>query len=183
MTGRGGHLAALGSALLLAGCGRGCHSGGSAPLGAMHPPAGFTAAAIAVGSNHVCALRDDGAVWCWGRDGGYGQLGDGTTDLHLDPRPVPGLRGVTGVASGFQHTCTLLRGGEVRCWGENRDGQLGDGTRANRAAPVPVLGLPRARAIHAGPLTTCAEAEAGGLWCWGHLPATGSEPDAWGGSG
>jgi alpha-tubulin suppressor-like RCC1 family protein len=32
---------------------------------------------IAAGSTHVCALRSDGSVWCWGSNN-FGELGDGT---------------------------------------------------------------------------------------------------------
>ena len=34
--------------------------------------------ALAAGVVHVCALRADGTVQCWG-DGGYAQLGNGST--------------------------------------------------------------------------------------------------------
>jgi hypothetical protein len=128
----------------------------------------------------VCARSYDGAVWCWGRDNSYGQLGDGTTDIHGDPRVVPGARGAVDLVAGFQHACALFGQGQVRCWGENQDGQLGDGSRHGRSEPVAVAGLPPARALFAGPITTCAEDRAGAVWCWGRLPATGSEPDAWG---
>src|SRR5262249_19331821 len=136
--------AALAAVLLTSGCGRGCAGGcgtrGSAPIGSMHPPAGFTATMVGVGSNHVCALDDQGVVSCWGRDNGYGQLGDGTERIHRGPRPVPGLHDAISLAVGFQHACALIRGGEVYCWGENHDGQLGDGTRVDRASPVRVIG-------------------------------------------
>ncbi|HEY8041949.1 MAG TPA: hypothetical protein VIF15_19235, partial [Polyangiaceae bacterium] len=175
-------LAAVACAALVS---AGCHDkrgGRGGTRGAMHPPAGFTAASIGVGSNHVCAREGDGTVWCWGRDNGYGQLGDGTLDVHGEPRVVAGVSDAIDLAVGFQHACALLRGGEVRCWGGNQDGQLGDGSRRQHASPAAVLALPTARAIFAGPLTTCAEDTGGATWCWGRLPAVGTEPDAWGGS-
>lgn len=179
-------LLALPLALALAdsACGRGRSRGRSGPgaTGGMRPPATFTATHVGVGSNHVCASTFDGRVWCWGRDNGYGQLGDGTSEAHGDPRVVPGLGGAVDVVAGYQHACALLGQGEVRCWGENQDGQLGDGLRRGRSSPVDVAGLPPARALFAGPVTTCAEDRSGAVWCWGRLPATGSEPDAWGGS-
>jgi alpha-tubulin suppressor-like RCC1 family protein len=160
-----------------------CHrSSATMTTGAMHAPAAFAASQVAVGSNHVCALEADGTVWCWGRDNGYGQLGDGTWETHGEPRAIPRLSGVEAIAAGFQHTCALARQGQVLCWGENQQGQLGDGTRRGRSSPTPVAGLPASRAIYAGPVTTCAEDTGGVTWCWGSLPATGSEPDAWGGS-
>jgi hypothetical protein len=167
------------AALLLAACHK---SSATATTGAMHPPAAFSAGAVAVGSNHVCALESDATVWCWGRDNGYGQLGDGTRDTHGEPRVVPGLSDVVDLAAGYQQTCALVKQGQVFCWGENQAGQIGDGTHTGRSLPTRVAGLPAARAIFAGPLTTCAEDTGGATWCWGSLPAVGTEPGAWGGS-
>jgi alpha-tubulin suppressor-like RCC1 family protein len=45
---------------------------------------------IAPGVRHVCALRDDATVWCWGNND-RGQLGDGTTTSSPYPVKVVGL--------------------------------------------------------------------------------------------
>jgi len=39
------------------------------------------------GTQHLCALRDDGSVWCWGRNT-HGQLGRGFASLYEAPAPV-----------------------------------------------------------------------------------------------
>ncbi|MCS6316564.1 MAG: hypothetical protein H8K05_02030 [Nitrospira sp.] len=45
------------------------------------------------------------------------------------------------ITAGTSHTCLLLAGGQIRCWGLNDRGQLGDGTLTNRALPEDVIGM------------------------------------------
>jgi alpha-tubulin suppressor-like RCC1 family protein len=81
----------------------------------------------------------NGSVRCWGRNAA-GQLGDGTTTRRLRPGPTVELdEPATTVAIGQDATCVILRGGSMRCWGNNREGQLGDGTTEGRLTPVRVL--------------------------------------------
>lgn len=47
-------------------------------------------AAVAPGARHVCALKKDGTVWCWGKND-RGQLGDGTKIDSANPVKVAGL--------------------------------------------------------------------------------------------
>jgi hypothetical protein len=68
----------------------------------------------------------------------------------------------------YRHTCALLTGGGVKCWGDNQYGELGDGTTTTRSAPVDVSGLSSSvTALAAGYAHTCAVV-AGGVKCWGH---------------
>jgi alpha-tubulin suppressor-like RCC1 family protein len=57
---------------------------------------------------HVCTLRDDETLWCWGA-GGQGQVGDGMARDTTQPVRVTGLDAVTDVATGLQHTCAATR--------------------------------------------------------------------------
>ena len=45
------------------------------------------------------------------------------------------------ITVGVFHTCALLTGGDVECWGNNEYGQLGTGDTANRLTPTAVRGL------------------------------------------
>ena len=75
---------------------------------------------------------------------------------------------VLHVAAGDEHTCAVLVGGRVQCWGSNAFGQLGDGTLTRRTAPVDVVGLPFAAvAVTGGYWHSCALSASGTVACWG----------------
>ncbi len=90
---------------------------------------------VALGNVHTCARLSGGAVRCWG-GGQDGVLGSGNTmQIGGSPgqkAPLVDLGGsVLDLAAGIQHTCALLNGGRVRCWGYNQFGMLGIGTTQN----------------------------------------------------
>lgn len=97
---------------------------------------------LAGGDRHLCLIRDDGAVWCWGGNEA-GQLGDGTTEDRARPvraRTPPGVK-FTEVTAGENQTCALAADHTVWCWGSNDSGQLGIVNAAGALAagsPVPV---------------------------------------------
>ncbi|MFN8516237.1 MAG: hypothetical protein U0841_27340 [Chloroflexia bacterium] len=87
------------------------------------------------GGGHNLALKADGTVVAWGRDGN-GQLGDGSPQFsgcgcHPNAQPVPGLTNIIAIAAGFFHNFALKSDGTLMTWGANNNGQLGDGTTVN----------------------------------------------------
>ncbi|MEI6742122.1 MAG: Ig-like domain-containing protein [bacterium] len=125
--------------------------------------------AIAAGGQHVCAIRNTGALLCWGWNG-HGQLGDGTSSDRYEPSDVNGLdSGVIGVAPGSLHTCASLATGAVKCWGLNNNGRLGNNDWNQSSVPVSVYGMTDATAsISSGEAHTCVVKNSGALWCWGY---------------
>jgi hypothetical protein len=120
------------------------------------------------GYHHDCVLLEDGTARCWGVDE-YGQLGVGSTvaGRSATPAVVHDLEGAIALAGGRDHTCAVVEGGTVRCWGSNAKGQLGDGTTTDSARPVSVLGLEGAVDVVAGENHTCALLRDGTVRCWG----------------
>jgi alpha-tubulin suppressor-like RCC1 family protein len=126
-------------------------------------------AAASAGERHTCAFLASGGLECWGANDS-GQLGDGTLDEHRTPVDVADLSQelVTALAAGGEHTCALLTGGALECWGRNLEGQLGDGTPISRDRPGEVAGLfAGTLAVSAGDAHTCALLAPDGLKCWG----------------
>src|SRR5437764_486250 len=93
------------------------HSWGENNLGQQGGNGLVNIAAIAGGRDHGLALTGSGTVMAWG-DNSKGAVGDGST-ASIEPRAVavPGLTGVTAVATGHYHSLALLSNGTARAWG------------------------------------------------------------------
>ncbi|KAJ1495204.1 regulator of chromosome condensation 1/beta-lactamase-inhibitor protein II [Baffinella frigidus] len=154
------------------------------------------AIAISIGYVRSCAIMEGGFVKCWG-DNENGQLGysdtrqrgDRARQMGASTRPAAYLPAVdlggvpaVALALGERHSCALLEGGFVKCWGYNAHGQLGQGDTRQRgdaanemgASTPPHAYLPavdlggNAVAVVAGQLSGCALVEGGLVKCWGY---------------
>ena len=121
---------------------------------------------VSTGGGHSCAVRDDGTVWCWGRND-FGQLGDGTATDSNVPVQAIGIANATKVEAGELFTCALDDAGQVSCWGNNQAGQLGDGTTSDSRSPVAVRELSGVTQLSVGNQHACALRGDGGVSCWG----------------
>jgi cysteine-rich repeat protein len=139
---------------------------------------GAKALSLVAGEFHTCALVENGKVRCWGRSN-VGQLGlaniqsigDNEQPWSVSDVPIGGT--VTALAAGRTHTCALLTGGKVRCWGGGVGGPLGYGNVNNigdnetpaSAGDVSVGGI--VKQLAAGESFTCALLDDGKIRCWG----------------
>lgn len=80
---------------------------------------------------------------------------------------VTGVTGASYVDSGSTHSCALLEGGGIRCWGDNGNGQLGNDSRTSSSTAVAVAGITDAVALVTGSTHTCALLATGVVKCWG----------------
>jgi alpha-tubulin suppressor-like RCC1 family protein len=144
--------------------------------------------AVCAGRTHTCAITDDKSLRCWG-DGAFGMTGHGdvvergtaTGDIaSLDAVNLGTDVHVESVSCGSYHTCALLTGGVVKCWGNNSDGQLGLGNTLNRGDSLaaghgmgdllPPLDFGSGRLvaeIATGEYHSCARFTTGEVKCWG----------------
>jgi alpha-tubulin suppressor-like RCC1 family protein len=123
--------------------------------------------AIAAGSSHTVALKNDGTVWAWGSNG-YGRLGDGTSTQRRYPVQVSNLTDVIAIAAGPEHTVAVKKDGTVWAWGYNYYGQLGNGTTNNSSVPVQVKNMSDVTAVSCGYYHTVALKSDGTVWAWGY---------------
>jgi alpha-tubulin suppressor-like RCC1 family protein/pimeloyl-ACP methyl ester carboxylesterase len=133
------------------------------------------ATSITMGPRHSCAIISGGTAQCWGRNGD-GELGwSFGTGNETSPGTVNGISGVIALTAGGEnlfegsgHTCALLSGGGVKCWGRNNEGQLGRGNTLGGTAAQDVSGLTSGViAIGAGMNSSCAVLSGGTVKCWG----------------
>lgn len=126
---------------------------------------------LSAGFHYNCALTSDGKAYCWGYDGGVGQLGDGNlTGNRFTPYEVSGLSAIgpaTDISSSRWNTCVIISG-YTYCWGLAYDGQLRSGVQSPTPAKTDGIlnGKNISRAM-AGGNTNCVTATDGMVACWG----------------
>jgi len=94
-------------------------------------------------------------------------VGNGSTNNQTTPATVSNISSATAVSAGYSHTCALLSGGTVQCWGSGAHGRLGNGSTSDQGTPVTVSNISSATVVSAGGGHTCAELSTGTVQCWG----------------
>lgn len=136
---------------------------------------GGRAVFLSAGTDYNCAVLDTGAVRCWGLNTvgqlGYGHtrnIGDGADDFPLVDVNLGGRRAIQ-VDAGNNHTCAVLDGGALSCWGRGFGGALGYGNETDLLDPsaTDVNVGAGVRQVSTGSAHTCALLSTGFLNCWG----------------
>ena len=96
--------------------------------------------AVEAGGDHTCAVKLDGGLACWGRNG--------ANQLEAPPGTF------THLSAGTDHTCAVRAEGSLACWGSNTYG------RAEAPAGKFV-------AVSAADDHSCALRSSGSIECWG----------------
>ena len=121
---------------------------------------------------NTCAIRDDGDVYCWGRNGN-GQLGIGTSGSGTwEDRPTKTnnlFSDAVSLSMGEQHVCAVLDTGVLKCWGRNNFGQIGTGSSGDVKTPTTIsVGSGRTvTSVYLGFHHTCAILDDQSVKCWG----------------
>ena len=128
--------------------------------------------AVDCGYHHTCAIFSMGRMKCWGR-GTEGQLGYGDTNGVSAPSSVGYISvgdTVISIAAGGAHTCAVIQGGSLKCWGSSWFGQLGYGNTNTILSPALVPSIIVGGSVHtvvADMQHTCVRLTSGGMKCWG----------------
>ena len=120
---------------------------------------------VGAGADFSFAVKPDGSVWAWGRNGSR-QLGDGLTATAPTPKPVTGFGTLSRIDGGTTHTLALRTDGKVWAAGANGQGQLGQNNTSTYTNPVEVLNLSSVTSVAAGEDHGLA-VSGGSAWAWG----------------
>ena len=133
---------------------------------------------ISAGASHMCAVLAGGSVRCWGGPS-YGQLGYGNLEFVGNANTPSDVGDISlggsalAVSAGYSHTCALMNGGHVRCWGQGEmlghgsTADIGDDEAPSSVGNVP-LGAGSVIKVAAGVFHTCALHLNGTVRCWGN---------------
>ncbi|HUP55898.1 MAG TPA: hypothetical protein VM598_00495 [Bdellovibrionota bacterium] len=111
---------------------------------------GLTVDQFSCARRHCCTtFLGPGTMKCWGiNDAGHLGIGDSTDRGNAESQmgqslpfvDLGPLEAVAQIATGRYHSCAILVGGAVKCWGTNGNGQLGLGDTRNRGANLTDMG-------------------------------------------
>ena len=124
---------------------------------------------VSCGYKYTLSIQNNGTLWAWGDDGGYGALGLNTTTTYSSPVQVGTLSLWESIfcKAGGSSTFAIQNNGTLWAWGDNNYGQLGLGDTINRSSPTQVGDLNTWTTVANGSNYTLAIQNNGTLWGWG----------------
>ncbi|MBT7081066.1 MAG: hypothetical protein HN929_06325 [Chloroflexi bacterium] len=117
-----------------------------------------------------------------GRQDSAGQFYSGKLDeIRIYNRPITtteiarlyfsfASKAEANISSNQYHTCVLIDGGTINCWGVGGGasfGRLGDASTSTGPTPVAVATISNALQLSVGEDHSCAVLDNGQVWCWG----------------
>ncbi len=121
---------------------------------------------IAAGGDHVCAIANDGAAYCWGHNYS-GQLGTGDFSDYPVPQPVAGGIRFKSITAHQSVTCAVSVDDDAYCWGDGWSGNLGNGSTSISNVPVPVSGGLKFTSLELSLFAACGVSATSEGYCWG----------------
>jgi alpha-tubulin suppressor-like RCC1 family protein len=119
------------------------------------------------GNNYAFGIKNNGTLWAWGSDFGFGSLGMSTLTVRLSPIQVGSLSNWNQISCGYYHTMAIKTDGTLWSWGGNSFGQLGLSNLTHISSPVQVGASAWAKA-YSSYLSSFAITSNGTLWAWGY---------------
>ncbi len=119
---------------------------------------------VTVGLNHVCALYENGKVFCSGANE-KGQLGNDSQDYSETSVEVQDLSNVVDIQAGANHTCAITDAASLYCWGDNSIGQISSSGVSFYKTAKDVKTL--VQSVSCSPSYTCTITISGNYECWG----------------
>lgn len=115
---------------------------------------------VGIGNNFMCALKNDGGIWCWGLD--YYLSNQEPYEWVMHPEPVlkDTIPGAKITKSNGDHSCVLTAEDQLMCWGTHQE------------LPLLVEGVNNVIDFSLGEYQTCAitapnDTDPQKLYCWG----------------
>jgi alpha-tubulin suppressor-like RCC1 family protein len=128
--------------------------------------------AAEAGQGHTCAIRLDGALFCWGRNTDH-ELGENDAIQIRSPLPVGSDTDWLAVEAGQNHTCGLRDDRFAYCWGRNNSFATGNGAPLgipdveSVTSPTRLDSLSEVSLLRTDTFHTCAVDRSARLHCWG----------------
>jgi len=126
---------------------------------------------IAVGTDHVVALTNDGKVYSWGQNT-YGQLGQNDTTSSNYAKIVLGtdgqsyLTGIVDISASAYGSMALDKNGNVYVWGNGSNGEIGDKSTNSKYLPTKTT-IENAIQVSIGQGQVGVLTSEGVVWSWG----------------